>query len=176
MNIIIHPIKDASGLATTGTLTCGELTFDCILGKGGVLAEKREGDGATPLGTFAIRQLFYRPDVYSDIETGLSKEALAPNDGWCDDPQSPAYNRFVSHPCPFGAEHLWRDDGIYDLIVVLGHNDDPVILGDGSAIFMHICRNDKEPTEGCIALDRVDLLTLLKAITVETTVTVTNPD
>lgn len=146
-----------------GILSFGGLRFRCALGKGGVRseAEKREGDGATPLGRYPLRQVFYRPDRLAAPQTRLPLQALTPQDGWCDDPLDPAYNRFVT--LPYGASHekLWREDAVYDLIVVLGHNDDPPVPGLGSAIFMHVARPDYSGTEGCIALALPDLLALL---------------
>ena len=86
---------------------------------------------------------------------------MTPEDGWCDDPQDPAYNRHVRLPYPASAERLWRDDGVYDIVVVLGHNDDPPVPGLGSAIFLHLCRPGFPPTEGCIAIERPELEDLL---------------
>ena len=132
----------------------------CALGRGGVAAmgAKREGDGATPAGLWPMRRLFYRPDRIAVPTTRLPITALTPADGWCDAPADPAYNRAVQLPYPASAEHLWRDDEVYDLIVVLGYNDAPVVSGRGSAIFLHIARPNYAPTDGCIALGRVDLL------------------
>lgn len=149
-----------------GVLSFGGLRFRCALGKGGVRpeAEKREGDGATPLGRYPLRQVFFRADRLAAPQTRLPLQVLTPQDGWCDDPLDPAYNRFVT--LPYGASHekLWRDDAVYDLIVVLGHNDDPPIPGLGSAIFMHVARPDYSGTEGCVALALPDLLALLAVL------------
>lgn len=149
-----------------GILSFGGLRFRSALGKGGVRpeAEKREGDGATPLGRYPLRQVFYRPDRLAAPQTRLPLQALTPQDGWCDDPLDPAYNRFVT--LPYGASHekLWREDAVYDLIVVLGHNDDPPVPGLGSAIFMHVARPDYSGTEGCVALALPDLLALLAVL------------
>jgi L,D-peptidoglycan transpeptidase YkuD (ErfK/YbiS/YcfS/YnhG family) len=133
----------------------------CALGKGGIrpAAEKREGDGAGPIGAWPLRRVLYRPDKGPPPRTGLSVEAISREDGWCDAPQDPAYNRPVALPYPASAERLWRDDDLYDL--VLGHNDDPVIPGAGSAIFLHVAAPDYGPTEGCVALAREDLEALL---------------
>jgi L,D-peptidoglycan transpeptidase YkuD (ErfK/YbiS/YcfS/YnhG family) len=135
------------------------------LGKGGVklAADKREGDGASPIGAWALRRVLYRPDKGPLPTTGLSVEAINREDGWCDAPSDPAYNRPVTLPHRTSAERMWRDDGLYDLVVVLGHNDDPVIPGAGSAIFLHLARPDYGPTEGCVALARKDLEALLAA-------------
>jgi L,D-peptidoglycan transpeptidase YkuD (ErfK/YbiS/YcfS/YnhG family) len=137
--------------------------FRCALGKSGVAAmgAKREGDGATPAGLWPLRRLFYRPDRLSAPRTRLPTAALKPADGWCDAPGDPTYNQLVTLPYPASAEHLWRDDDVYDLIVVLGYNDAPVVPGRGSAIFLHVARPDYSPTEGCVALARADLLEVL---------------
>jgi L,D-peptidoglycan transpeptidase YkuD (ErfK/YbiS/YcfS/YnhG family) len=135
----------------------------CALGKGGVTPaeSKREGDGATPLGVWPMRQVFWREDRLARLATGLPIDALIPEAGWCDDPSSPLYNFPVALPFPLSHEKLWREDGVYDVIVVLGYNDDPPVLGKGSAIFLHVARPDYSPTEGCIACARADLLALL---------------
>ncbi|MEM7766023.1 MAG: L,D-transpeptidase family protein [Pseudomonadota bacterium] len=135
----------------------------CAIGKAGIVSPdtKREGDGTSPRGTWPMRHVLYRPDRETPPETGLECIPLSPHDGWCDDPANPLYNRPVSLPFSASHEKLWRDDAIYDLIVVLGHNDDPVIPGNGSAIFFHLARPDYSPTEGCVALSRPDFLTVL---------------
>lgn len=137
----------------------------CALGKGGPrpAADKREGDGSSPTGAWPLRRVLYRPDKGPKPKTGLSVEAIHREDGWCDDPRDPAYNRPVTLPYPASAERMWREDDLYDLVVVLGHNDDPVIPGAGSAIFLHLARPDYGPTEGCVALARADLEALLAA-------------
>ena len=141
----------------------GAQTYRCAIGPGGVTADKREGDGATPIGCFALRRVLYRPDRLSPPETTLSRAELTPTDGWCDDPDDWAYNRPVQLPYPASHERLWREDEIYDVIVVLGHNDDPPIAGHGSAIFLHVARPNYAPTQGCVALALPDLLALLRA-------------
>ena len=135
----------------------------CALGKGGVVAaaEKREGDGKSPLGVWPIRRVLFRPDKGEAPQTGLPTKALERDDGWCDAPKDPAYNRPVKLPHSASAEQMWRQDELYDLVCVLAHNDDPPVPGRGSAIFMHLARPDGGPTEGCVALSREDLLDLL---------------
>jgi len=147
----------------------GQISWDgrltrCALGKAGVVAaaDKREGDNKSPLGLWPIRQVLYRPDVYpSGPATNLPTRPIAADDGWCDTPEDPAYNQAVKLPYPASAERLWRDDHVYDLVVVLGHNDDPPIAGAGSAIFLHLARDGFPGTEGCVALARDDLEALL---------------
>jgi L,D-peptidoglycan transpeptidase YkuD (ErfK/YbiS/YcfS/YnhG family) len=135
----------------------------CALGRGGVCAgaDKREGDGRTPAGTWPMRRVLWRADREARPVTGLPIQAIGRQDGWCDDPGDPDYNRPVRLPHPARAETLWREDHLYDLLVVLGHNDDPVVAGAGSAIFLHLARPGYGPTEGCVALARHDLLGLL---------------
>jgi len=145
-----------------GTLSWKGKSFRCAIGRGGIAANKMEGDGATPVGALPLRQVFYRPDRLGAPETGLAVRALEPDDGWCDEPRHSAYNRLIKTPFNAGHERLWRDDGIYDVIVVLGYNDDPVASGKGSAIFLHVAKQGYEPTQGCVALTQADLLALLK--------------
>ncbi|MEM1103521.1 MAG: L,D-transpeptidase family protein [Pseudomonadota bacterium] len=135
----------------------------CALGPAGVSLSKREGDGATPAGRFALRRALYRPDRGPAPQTRLPVEPIAENDGWCDAPGDPAYNRPVTLPYPASAEHLWRADNVYDIIIVLGHNDDPPEPGCGSAIFFHLAHDDYRPTEGCVAVSRKDMEAILKA-------------
>jgi L,D-peptidoglycan transpeptidase YkuD (ErfK/YbiS/YcfS/YnhG family) len=130
-----------------------------------VLAAKREGDGATPAGSFPFRRALWRPDRWpAPPPTRLPLAALDPDDGWCDDPGDPAYNRAVRLPHPARHERMWRDDALYDLVLVIGHNDDPPLPGAGSAIFVHVARADLAPTEGCVALARADLAALAAAL------------
>ncbi len=128
------------------------------LGKGGLSQAKREGDGATPIGVFPLRNLLYRADRLARPRTGLVLSAIQPGDGWSDDPADPDYNRPVVHPHRFSAERLWRDDGLYDVVIVLGHNDAPPVPGLGSAIFLHCAAPNFAPTEGCVAVERSALL------------------
>jgi L,D-peptidoglycan transpeptidase YkuD (ErfK/YbiS/YcfS/YnhG family) len=134
----------------------------CALGRGGVRADKREGDGATPAGKWRMRALLFRPDRIPRAPlTGLPLRGLRPEDGWCDDAADPLYNKPVKLPFRARAERLWREDGVYDLIVVLGFNDDLVVAGNGSAIFLHVARPDFSSTEGCVAVSREDLLAVV---------------
>ena len=135
----------------------------CALGKGGVIAaaDKREGDGKSPLGTWGIRRGLFRPDKGGPPQTRLPTKALERDDGWCDAPGDPAYNRAVKLPHPASAEQMWREDDVYDLVCILAHNDDPPVPGLGSAIFLHLARPGYAPTEGCVALSREDMLELL---------------
>jgi L,D-peptidoglycan transpeptidase YkuD (ErfK/YbiS/YcfS/YnhG family) len=145
-----------------GNVSWGSRRFRCAIGRGGRRRDKREGDGATPVGSWPMRRLLYRADRLAAPQTGLIIAAIGTTDGWCDAPQDPNYNRPVLLPYPASAEALWREDGVYDLIVPLGYNDAPVVAGAGSAIFLHVARPDFSPTEGCVALALADLLTVLR--------------
>lgn len=138
------------------------------VGRGGLTVAKREGDGATPIGCFALRRLYYRPDRLDPPRTRLEVAPIKPDMGWCDDPESPDYNRLVRLPCDDRHEKLWREDGAYDLIVPLGYNDGPIVAGRGSAIFLHVAKSDFSPTAGCVAMARDDLLALLGEIDPDT--------
>ncbi len=146
-----------------GLMEIGQRPVRCALGRAGVTAAglKREGDGASPAGVWPLRRLLYRPDRGPAPLTRLPARALTPADGWCDDPADARYNQPVTLPYPASAERLWRDDSLYDLIVVLGHNDGPVVPGAGSGIFLHVAGDGYAPTEGCVALARPDLTLLL---------------
>ncbi|MCC7166110.1 MAG: L,D-transpeptidase family protein [Rhodospirillales bacterium] len=133
----------------------------CALGRSGVSLAKREGDGATPVGRFLLREIFYRPDRLARPHSALLIRALEPDMGWCDEPSDPGYNRLVRLPYDGRCETMWRDDGLYDLLVVLGHNDDPPQPDLGSAIFLHVAGPDFGPTEGCVALALPDLQALV---------------
>jgi len=139
-----------------------------VIGMGGRIpeAEKKEGDGATPIGSFSLRRVYCRADRVAKPQTGLPVRELLPDDGWCDDPSDPAYNRPVCLPYPASAEALFRQDHVYDLLVVLGHNDQPPIAGLGSAIFLHLARKTRTPTRGCVALCEPDLRAILRAASV----------
>ena len=135
----------------------------CAVGRAGIVDDKREGDGGTPEGPWPMREVLFRGDRLGEIVTPLPCRELTPADGWCDEPTDPAYNRLVRLPYPAHCEHLWLDEPVYDLIVPLGYNDDPVVPGRGSAIFLHVARPDFSATAGCVALALADLLAVLRA-------------
>lgn len=132
-----------------------------VCGRGGVRSDKREGDGASPKGTFPLLYGFYRADRVARPESGLSMTPLQPDDGWVDDPADPNYNRLVKLPYAASHEKMWMAEPLYDLVVVIGYNTDPVVSGRGSAIFLHVARPDFSPTAGCIAIGRDTLARLL---------------
>lgn len=146
-----------------GSFSTPEGQFRCALGRTGVIAAdaKREGDGKSPLGTWPMLRVLYRPDRGPAPTTGLPVFPLAQDDGWCDAPEDPNYNRPVKLPYAASHEEMWRQDGLYDVVVVLDHNLNPPVPDLGSAIFLHCAREDYGPTEGCVALAKADLLALL---------------
>jgi L,D-peptidoglycan transpeptidase YkuD (ErfK/YbiS/YcfS/YnhG family) len=131
------------------------------LGRGGVRALKREGDGGTPLGRFPVSQILYRADRVPRPRTQLPLHAIRTHDGWCEDPADRNYNRLVRLSPQSSADRLSRSDHLYDLVLVLGYNDRPRVRGRGSAIFVHLARPGYAPTAGCIALSHHDLNMLL---------------
>jgi L,D-peptidoglycan transpeptidase YkuD (ErfK/YbiS/YcfS/YnhG family) len=155
-------IVTATGEPARGILEYSGIRHSCALGRTGILLDKTEGDGATPAGRWPLRRVLYRPDRLAPPETGLGVKPIAPADGWCDDPSDRLYNRPVLLPYPARAERMWRTDNIYDIVIVLGHNDDPVIPGRGSAIFIHLTDNLQYATAGCVALGIEDMKRLLR--------------
>jgi len=152
--------------AQQGRLTGPMFDEPCALGKGGMVvgADGREGDGKTPMGSYPFRRVFYRPDREELPITSLPVQPSSPSLGWCDAPDSPRYNKLVQLPCGDSYELLWRSDSLYDLILVIGHNDAPVVPGLGSCIFIHIAREGFIPTLGCVALEAGALRRLLRQI------------
>ncbi len=146
---------------SAGVLIFANFCLPCVLGRSGLRALKREGDGATPIGAFPVRRVLYRADRMRRPRCRLSLSRIGPTDGWCDAVEDRNYNRPVRHPYPASAEHLWRSDSLYDCVVVLGHNDVPRTRGMGSAVFLHVASERLHPTEGCIALRLPDLMKIL---------------
>jgi|SRR5215471_4336849 len=133
----------------------------CSVGRSGVAVKQREGDGVTPVGRWRLRSVFYRADRVSAPNCTLPVTALEQNLGWCEAPEDPAYNKPVRLPHRAVSESMWRDDGLYDVVLVVGYNDEPVVPGRGSAIFVHVARPDYAPTAGCVGLALPDLLEVL---------------
>lgn len=147
----------AMGSSPRGLLLGDGLALPCALGRSGIGRAKREGDGRTPAGLLRPVTVLFRPDRERRPGSALPVEPIAPDDGWCDDPRDPNYNRPVRLPFAGSHERLWRDDGLYDLVVVLDWNLARPRPRLGSAIFLHVARPGLAPTEGCIALP-VDVL------------------
>jgi L,D-peptidoglycan transpeptidase YkuD (ErfK/YbiS/YcfS/YnhG family) len=148
----------------SGYLKYKNLKFRCALGKAGVKKKTKEGDNITPKGTFKIIKIYYRSDKIKKIETLIKKNKIKKNMGWCDDPNSRFYNKLINLPTKYSHEKLYRNDGLYDLIVVLSYNTNPIIKNKGSAIFMHIAKNSYKKTKGCIALKKEHLIKIISKI------------
>lgn len=149
-----------------GRLTGPYMDAPCALGRAGLIAaaDKQEGDGKTPAGTYPFQRVFFRPDKMAAPVSTLDAIPVSADLGWCDDTKSPHYNKLVR--LPFGAAHekMWRDDTLYDLVLVIGHNDSPPVPGRGSAIFVHLAKEGFAPTEGCVALAKPALLAFIRLI------------
>lgn len=168
--------KDTFHVYSNGFISLHGTLYKCALGEMGVTKEKKEGDKATPIGSFPLREVYYRSDRVREPHTSLPKYELSPNSGWCNDPDDPAYNTFVDLPYAGGHEELWRDDEIYDLIVVMGYNDDPPVAGKGSALFVHVARPDFTPTAGCVALSFPDILKMLEILRGDAEIAITTEE
>ena len=154
----------------SGYLKYKKLKFKCALGKAGIGKKKREGDNVTPTGTFKIVKIYYRSDRIKKISSKFRLIEITKNIGWCDDPKSRKYNQPIKLPTKYIHEILYRRDNIYDLILVLNYNMKPTIKNKGSAIFIHMAKENYKKTAGCIALKKVDLIFLIKEINKNTKV------
>ena len=148
----------------TGYLKYKNFKFRCALGKGGIKKKVKEGDNITPKGIFKIIKIYYRPDKINKIISSIKKIKIKKNMGWCDDPSSSYYNKQVKLPSKYNHERLYRKDNLYDLILVLNYNTSPIKKNKGSAIFLHIAKKKYQPTKGCIALKKQDLIQLTSVI------------
>tara|TARA_B100001093_G_scaffold415621_1_gene406097 strand:- start:1599 stop:2093 length:495 start_codon:yes stop_codon:yes gene_type:complete len=153
-----------SVLVKKNYLSFKDKRFQCSIGKSGFSENKKEGDGFTPVGTFYIENVYYRADKIKNLDTNINKIIINKFDGWCDDPIQKEYNQLIHFPYNFSAEKLYRNDYLYNIVCVLNYNTNPVKPGLGSAIFMHVAKDDFKPTEGCIALKQEDLIFLLSLI------------
>ncbi|SFK55742.1 L,D-transpeptidase family protein [Methylocapsa palsarum] len=152
----------------TGRLHAGSMVIRCALGAAGVTHAKREGDHASPAGHWRLVGGYFRADRIKRGRTPLAMRPVSPHMGWCDDPGSPAYNKMVLSPFRASHEKLWRDDPLYDVVIVLDYNIHPRRKGRGSAIFLHCARPDAAPTEGCVAISADDLRRLLPRLSPRT--------
>ena len=148
----------------SGYLKYKNFIFRCALGKNGIKKKIQEGDNITPKGIFKIIKIYYRPDKIKKIKTLIKKIKIRKNMGWCDDSKSRFYNQQIKLPTKSGHEKLYRNDNLYDLIVVLNYNIDPIIKNKGSAIFLHIAKKSYQKTKGCIALKREHLIEIISKI------------
>ncbi len=150
-------VRPRPGDRARGWLTAGPLRLPCALGSAGVVRIKREGDRGTPAGRFALLWGYYRPDRWRRRGGGVPLKPMRPDQGWCEDPASPRYNRPVRLPAADCTDRMWRDDGLYDLTFVLDQNFARRAKGRGSAIFFHLARPGLTPTLGCVAISPADM-------------------
>jgi L,D-peptidoglycan transpeptidase YkuD (ErfK/YbiS/YcfS/YnhG family) len=168
---VIH-IRPRPGHPTRGVLFAGPLTLPVALGRGGIAADKREGDGRTPRGRFHPVRLWWRADRLRRPRSALPARRIGPADAWCEDPADRRYNRPFRRSANEPGDRLCRDDGLYDLVVELDHNARPRVAGRGSAVFIHLARDGFAPTAGCIALRRNDLKRLLARLSQKTRIVI----
>jgi L,D-peptidoglycan transpeptidase YkuD (ErfK/YbiS/YcfS/YnhG family) len=161
MTISLLRVRTRPTGRSQGILRAGALTLPVALGRGGIRANKREGDGGTPRGRFRLVRLWWRADRHPRPPTLLPTRRIRPDDGWCEDPADRHYNRPVTVPPGGKADRLARADTLYDFIIELDHNTRPRVAGRGSAVFVHAARPGFAPTAGCIALELPILRRLL---------------
>lgn len=165
-------VRPKPGNKSRGLLVAGKFVLECALGKGGISAFKREGDGATPLTQMRLLYGFKRGDKGSLPATRLRLTRIGKRDGWCDAPRDANYNRPVHLPFRPSHEKMWRDDNLYNVCIVMDWNIRPRKRNGGSAIFFHLARPGFLPTEGCIALKRADMALILPHLTDRTVIRV----
>lgn len=157
-------VRPAAGNPRRGWLTAGHMTIPVALGRGGILANKREGDGGTPRGSYRPRQLWWRADRHSRPRTFLPARAIGNADAWCEDPGDRHYNRPIRLGREQGGDRLKRADHLYDFIIEIDHNTRPRIAGRGSAVFLHLARDNFGPTAGCVSMTKSAMLQLLRRL------------
>ena len=151
-------------------LTYGNYNVKCAVGKRGINLKKREGDLITPKGIFKIKAIYYRKDRVKELKTKIKKIIITKDIGWCDDPKSKYYNKQIKYPFKYKTERLYRADNIYDIILVLDFNYNPIKRNKGSAIFIHVAKRKLSPTKGCVALKKSELRRLSRLIDKNTVV------
>ncbi|HEY3642671.1 MAG TPA: L,D-transpeptidase family protein [Xanthobacteraceae bacterium] len=154
-------VRPGTSGASRGVLLAGRHAIPVALGRSGVAAGKREGDGATPRGRFRLIRLWWRADRAPRPHTLLPVRRIDPALAWCENRADRRYNRPFRRSANEPGDRLWRHDRLYDLVIELSHNTRPRVAGRGSAVFVHVARPDRSATAGCVALDARDLRRLL---------------
>ena len=165
-------VRRAAGDPRRGWLTADGWAVPVALGRGGILANKREGDGGTPSGTFHPRQLWWRADRHTRPKTHLPARPIRPEDAWCEDPNDRHYNQPLRLGHGQAGDRLTRDDHLYDFIVEIDHNTAPRVVGRGSAVFLHLARANFAPTAGCVAMTKSAMLRLLENLGPDTRIVI----
>jgi L,D-peptidoglycan transpeptidase YkuD (ErfK/YbiS/YcfS/YnhG family) len=161
-------VRRASGDPRRGWLTADGWSIPVALGRGGILANKREGDGGTPRGTFSPLRLWWRADRHPRPRTFLPVRPIRPEDAWCEDPRDRHYNQPIRLIRDQPGDRLTREDHLYDFIVEIDHNSAPRIAGRGSAVFLHLARSNFSPTAGCVSMTKSAMLRLLRRMSPQT--------
>jgi L,D-peptidoglycan transpeptidase YkuD (ErfK/YbiS/YcfS/YnhG family) len=165
-------IRRAAGNSRRGWLTAGGMTIPVALGRGGIIANKREGDGGTPKGTFYPRRLWWRADRHIRPRTFLPIRAIGPADAWCEDPVDRHYNQPIRLAHGQSGDRLMREDHLYDFIIEIDHNTIPCVPGRGSAVFLHLARENFGPTAGCVSMTHSAMLRLLQRLGPQTRIVI----
>ncbi|RTL53948.1 MAG: hypothetical protein EKK40_05245 [Bradyrhizobiaceae bacterium] len=165
-------IRAAAGRPRQGWLFAGDWTVPVSLGRGGIRADKREGDGGTPRGVFHPLRLWWRADRNPRPRTRLPVRRIDPADAWSEDPADRRYNRPVRAADGAPGDRLMRDDHLYDFIIEIDHNSRPRVAGRGSAVFLHLARENFSPTAGCVGMTRANMLRLLERIGPQTRIVI----
>jgi len=165
-------VRSAPGSRTRGWLIAGHWAFPVALGRGGILANKREGDGGTPRGNFRLRRLWWRADRFPRPLTRLPTRPIGPMDAWCEDPQDRRYNRAIQMTGGQLGDRLRRDDHLYDFIVEIDQNTRPRVSGRGSAVFIHVAKPRLGSSAGCVAMPRARLQRLLEKVSTATRINI----
>ena len=155
-------------------LTYNNYKVKCSIGKRGIGRKTKEGDLITPKGRYTIKYILYRKDRVKKIQTKIKTIVIRNNMGWCDDPKSKNYNKLIKLPSAFGHEKLFKKENVYDIILVLNYNMNPVVKNKGSAIFIHVVKGNYKKTKGCIALKKIHLLKIIKILKKNTKVKIEN--
>jgi L,D-peptidoglycan transpeptidase YkuD (ErfK/YbiS/YcfS/YnhG family) len=163
-------VRARPGHKAKGFLRVGALFLPVALGRSGIAANKREGDGTTPRGRFRLRCLWWRPDRGPRPRTHLPLRRIRPDDAWSEDPSDRLYNRPFRRRLGGAGDRLWREDHLYDLVIEIDHNQRPRVARRGSAVFIHIARPGFAPTAGCVALEAKTLRRLLPYLAAQTVI------
>ena len=155
-------------------LTYDKYKVKCAVGKRGIGLKKKEGDLKTPVGRYKIKYILYRKDRIKKIQSKLKKIVIKKNMGWCDDPKSKKYNKLINLPFKYSYEKLFKRENIYDIVLVLNYNMSPIKKNKGSAIFVHVAKKNYKKTQGCVAVEKLALLKILKEITIYTKIKIVN--
>ncbi|MET0536917.1 MAG: L,D-transpeptidase family protein [Xanthobacteraceae bacterium] len=167
-------VRPRPGEKSLGVLLFGPRVLAVVLGRGGIKANKREGDGATPRGGFRPVRLWWRADRHPRPRTLLPVRRITPDLAWCEDPADRRYNRPFRRSMGEAGDRLWRGDYLYDFVIEIDHNVRPRVAGRGSAVFLHVSRPNRSPTAGCVAMAKRDLRRLLEGLGPKTRIRIHN--